>query len=92
MHMRRRYLVKGRVQGVGFRQFTAERARALKIAGWVRNLPDGNVEAEAEAGEAALAALEKDLASGPGLSRVDSVSREDLPPGGKLPVPFEIRR
>lgn len=92
MRIRRRYLVKGRVQGVGFRQFTAEKARSLGIPGWVRNLPDGNVEAEAEGDGASLAALENHLAAGPGFSRVDTVDKQDLPVSGELPAPFEIRR
>lgn len=92
MRIRRRYLVKGRVQGVGFRQFTAEKARALHISGWVRNLPDGNVEAEAEADEAMLAELEKLLQEGPGFSCVTHVQKEDLPAGINLSESFEIRR
>ncbi|MFZ5628764.1 MAG: acylphosphatase [Spirochaetota bacterium] len=69
--MRRSYRVKGRVQGVGFRQFTAARARELGLVGWVRNLPDGSVEAEAQGSESTLAELESHLRRGPGLARVD---------------------
>lgn len=69
--MRRSYRVKGRVQGVGFRQFTALRARELGLVGWVRNLPDGSVEAEAQGEEKALADFEKLLRRGPQLARVD---------------------
>lgn len=90
--MRRRYIVKGRVQGVGFRQFAAEKARALNVAGWVRNLPDGSVEAEAEAEQAALASFEGFLEKGPGFSRVTSLTKAELNNGAALPEPFEIRR
>ena len=90
--MRRHYLIEGRVQGVGFRQFTADAARALKIAGWVKNLADGGVEAEAEADENSLAAFEKLLGKGPGFGRVDSLKKAEVPAGASLPLPFEIRR
>ena len=90
--MRRRYVVGGRVQGVGFRQFTAEKARALGLAGWVRNLPDGNVEAEAEGSEDQIEALERILHAGPALSRVDRVVAQPVSGGATLPLPFEVRR
>ncbi len=89
--MRRRYVVSGRVQGVGFRQFTAEKARLLKLAGWVRNLPDGNVEAEAEGDEQVLITFEKALGQGPSFGRVDAVKKDDLPVRDSLPAIFEIR-
>lgn len=92
MRIRRRYTVKGRVQGVGFRQFAAEKARALGISGWVRNLPDGSVEAEAEAEAAVLLNFEKHLEKGPGFSRVVSLGKDELGAGANLPDPFEIRR
>lgn len=90
--MRRHYVVCGRVQGVGFRQFTAEKARALKVAGWVKNLSDGNVEAEAEGSEEQINSFEKILHSGPALSRVDEVKSHDTAAGVPLPLPFEVRR
>ena len=90
--MRRHYVVSGRVQGVGFRQFTAEKARALKISGWVKNLPDGSVEAEAEGSEDQLQAFGKILHTGPALSRVDQVQIMEVEAGGDLPPHFEVRR
>lgn len=71
--MRRRFLVRGRVQGVGFRQFVAARARALRLAGFVRNLPDGSVEVAAEGPKSAVRRLEEICREGPALSRVDSL-------------------
>lgn len=90
--MRRHYVVCGRVQGVGFRQFTAEKARALRLAGWVKNLPDGNVEAEAEGSVEQIDSFEKILHSGPALSRVDKVTVQNTAEGDSLPLPFEVRR
>ena len=69
----RRYLIEGRVQGVGFRYFTRRTARRLGIAGYVRNLPDGSVEALARGSDADLEALERRLREGPPGARVESV-------------------
>lgn len=74
-----RALVHGRVQGVGFRYCAHEKARALGLTGWVRNLDSGDVETECEGPEAACAAYGEWLAHGPSGSRVDSVRREPLP-------------
>ncbi len=90
INMRRRYLVKGRVQGVGFRQFTAARARDLGLAGWVRNQPDGSVEAEAQGSASAMAEFELHLSRGPQLARVDAVESAGLPDAGVV-AGFEIR-
>lgn len=65
--------VEGRVQGVGFRWFVREQARALGIAGWVRNMPDGCVELQAEGSDAALAALMAQVRSGPPAAEVRAV-------------------
>lgn len=62
--------VEGHVQGVGFRDFTRKRARALALRGYVRNLPDGSVEAAAEGPAEALEAFVCDLRRGPSGSRV----------------------
>ncbi|MBL8899582.1 MAG: acylphosphatase [Planctomycetes bacterium] len=86
----RRYRVEGRVQGVGFRWHTRERAQHLKLRGWVRNLPDGAVEVWAEGPDDALEALRTWLASGPAQARVLSVSEETVAPEGH--AEFEVRR
>ena len=69
----KRYLVGGRVQGVGFRYFVAREAQALGVAGWVRNMPDGRVEVVAEGDEAILDTLEGRLWQGPPCARVSLV-------------------
>ncbi len=69
----RRYLVRGRVQGVGFRFFVREHARRLALGGFTRNLPDGRVEVMAQGQAVALADLESQLRAGPALSRVEDV-------------------
>lgn len=71
MRLARRYRVSGRVQGVGFRFFVSEAADREGLHGWVRNLPDGAVEAQAEGEAEALERFERQLRQGPRLSRVD---------------------
>jgi acylphosphatase len=66
-------VVRGRVQGVGFRDATQREARRLSLNGWVRNRLDGNVEVTAEGPEAALTQLETFLRRGPRLANVDGV-------------------
>ena len=63
--MRVHIMVRGRVQGVGFRYFTASRARALGLSGSARNLPTGGVEVIAEGERSALEALIRALREGP---------------------------
>jgi acylphosphatase len=77
-----RYLVQGRVQGVGYRYFVQREAEALGATGFVRNLPDGIVEVVAEGGEAALARLEARLREGPSFARVAAVERLSIAPRG----------
>ena len=71
--MTRRYLVEGDVQGVGFRYFTLRQALKLGIRGWVRNLPDGRVEALGAGAAEDLARFEAALRRGPDLARVATV-------------------
>jgi acylphosphatase len=61
-------IVKGLVQGVYFRYFTHEAALKIGISGWVRNLPDGNVEIEAQGTEDKLELFLKQVRKGPKLS------------------------
>jgi acylphosphatase len=69
----RRYMVRGRVQGVGFRWFVEREAHALGIAGWVRNNADGAVEVLAIGTNEQLLQLKRKLQQGPRAARVDTV-------------------
>lgn len=73
-----RALVRGRVQGVYYRQGTALQAERLALAGWVRNLADGRVEAWIEGEEAAVRELTDWLWQGPGQARVEGVELEEV--------------
>jgi acylphosphatase len=69
----RKYVVSGRVQGVGFRFFTERVANELKLRGYVKNLWNGDVEAYAIGGEVQLDDFKRRLAEGPRMARVESV-------------------
>ncbi|MFC0708205.1 acylphosphatase [Azorhizophilus paspali] len=73
-----RALVSGRVQGVCYRQGTALQAERLALAGWVRNLADGRVEAWVEGEEAAVGELAEWLWRGPEQARVEGVELEEV--------------
>jgi acylphosphatase len=73
----RRILVSGRVQGVFYRNWTVGEARALGLAGWVRNLRSGEVEIHAEGAEEAIAALVERCREGPPAARVVDVRVEE---------------
>lgn len=77
-----RLVITGRVQGVRFRQSLLEQAVRLGLAGWVRNRPDGSVEALAEGPQAALAQITTWARRGPPAARVNSVAEEVLPDSG----------
>ena len=76
-----RFLVAGRVQGVWFRAATRERALALELRGFARNLPDGGVEVVATGAGDSIDALETWLWQGPPLAKVSSVQRQTLEAG-----------
>jgi acylphosphatase len=86
----RHLFVRGRVQGVGFRWHTRAEAQALGLAGWVRNLPDGRVEAWVEGEEAALERFLVWIRRGPPAARVDALECVVAPVTGC--VDFETRR
>jgi acylphosphatase len=73
------YLIRGRVQGVGYRYFALEAAERRGIRGYVRNLASGEVEVHAEAEEAALELFKQELERGPRMARVSAVVESDLP-------------
>ncbi len=72
------YLVKGRVQGVGFRWFVHREASAIGLRGWVRNTDDGHVEVVAAGEPEDLAELKAALRKGSRGSRVDAVVEHEL--------------
>jgi acylphosphatase len=79
---RRRVVVQGHVQGVFFRETTKRRALSAGVAGWVRNLPDGRVEAVFEGERAAVERLVDYAREGPRGARVDWVDVEAEQPEG----------
>jgi acylphosphatase len=76
--MVRHYLVRGRVQGVGFRWFVHREAAALELHGWVRNTEDGHVEVVAAGTPEQLTELSNALHKGSRGSRVDAVDEHEL--------------
>ena len=84
MIIARRFLVRGRVQGVGFRYFAEEKARLEGIGGFVRNLPDGRVEMLAEGEAEAVLRFERAIRHGPLGARVEDVETESLEPAGLM--------
>jgi acylphosphatase len=73
----RRYVVRGRVQGVGFRWFVQREAQMLGLSGWVRNNFDGAVEVLACGTSEQLETLKRRLESGPRAARVDRVEQTE---------------
>jgi acylphosphatase len=86
----RRAVVRGRVQGVGFRFFAERAAREMGIAGWVRNTPDGAVETFAEGEEQAVRAYLEKLKVGPRIAQVTALLEEEVGTAGH--TTFEITR
>ena len=76
MVRRVRMRISGRVQGVFYRKSTEEKARALGLSGWVRNMPDGSVETFAVGDQALLEAFIAWCKDGPPMARVDEVALE----------------
>jgi acylphosphatase len=79
MRISRRYVITGRVQGVGFRYFTQHLASREGVDGWVRNRPDGSVEAAAVGEAEAIERFERRLRQGPPGARVDRIDTADEP-------------
>ena len=71
-----RLMVRGRVQGVGFRQFVAEEAEAHGLSGWVRNRRDGAVEALVVGSEDSIATFSEVVRRGPGSAAVEQLVAE----------------
>lgn len=77
-------LVRGRVQGVGFRYEARSFARSLGLTGWISNLPDGGVETYAEGSISDIARYRRWLEQGPPGARVESVDISERKPKGTL--------
>jgi len=75
-----RYVVRGVVQGVGYRYFVLRQAMKLDLAGYARNRDDGSVEVVAEGAAGALEELERRLRMGPAASEVEALEREAIEP------------
>ncbi len=67
------YIIQGKVQGVGYRKFTFDKAKQLKVRGWVKNLPTGEVECLAIGEVSTLSVFEKYLRKGSPLSRISNI-------------------
>lgn len=83
MTVARRFIVRGRVQGVGFRYFAIRAARQAGVKGSVRNLGDGTVEAIAEGPPAAIAEFRTALEQGPSYGHVEQVDAIEMQPTGR---------
>ncbi len=90
MRLGRHFLITGRVQGVGFRFFAHAVARREGIHGWIRNLPGGGVEIEAEGEREALDRFEHSVRQGPTAGRVEHVDVTDVGASGR-DTGFEVR-
>ncbi|MBM3325243.1 MAG: acylphosphatase [Calditrichaeota bacterium] len=88
--MRAHVIISGMVQGVCYRYFAIEEAEKLGLAGWVKNLPTGQVEAEIEGDRSAVEALIKSLKIGPRAAHVTDTKIEWIEPKGEAGE-FRIR-
>ncbi|HYN20313.1 MAG TPA: acylphosphatase [Thermoanaerobaculia bacterium] len=84
--------VRGRVQGVGFRWYVVDKAHEFRLAGWVKNKADGNVELAAAGKADDLARFEAAITAGPPGARVEDVRRLPVVPADSLQAPFGIVR
>ncbi|MFP4274646.1 MAG: acylphosphatase [Paracoccaceae bacterium] len=76
--------IEGRVQGVSFRAWTRQEARARGLSGWVRNAGDGSVRAHLQGPQDAVTAMLEALRHGPAAARVDRIATEPAPPDPDL--------
>jgi acylphosphatase len=79
-HVMRRVVIRGRVQGVGFRDWTRRVARGRGLEGWVRNRADGSVEALFAGSAEAVAGMIGACRTGPPSARVERIDEQDAPP------------
>ena len=83
MKIARRFIVRGRVQGVGYRFFAIRAAQRTGVVGSVKNLPDGTVEAIAEGTADAVAEFRAELRRGPAYAQVTAVDESEIKPTGR---------
>ena len=76
------YLVRGRVQGVGYRYFALDAAERLGVKGFARNLRSGEVEVYGEADELTLQSFKQELQRGPRMAEVTEVTESSVPVSG----------
>lgn len=88
--IRKHIIVHGKVQGVGFRYYVNQSARRIGIRGWVRNLPDGTVEIDAEGPVTQMKTFVEAVKKGSPRSKVTNLEVRDKEPAGFQR--FEIRR
>jgi len=87
-----KYLIRGKVQGVGFRWFVARNATRLRVMGYARNLPDGSVEVVAVAPDASvLVEFEALLGRGPEFAQVSGVEKTEVSVDASIHKTFDIR-
>ena len=91
MRVARHFLISGRVQGVGYRFFARDAADREGVSGWVRNLPDGRVEALLEGDDESVTRVERALRQGPGGARVATVIVDDAEPPSGAYHGFSVR-
>ena len=91
MKTARKFLISGDVQGVGYRFFAQRAAARHQVVGYVRNLPDGRVEAVAEGLADDVEAFKHDLATGPAYATVENVEEINLEPTRSYSL-FRIER
>lgn len=91
MKVARKFLIRGDVQGVGYRFFAQRAAARHQVVGYVRNLPDGRVESVAVGPRDNVEAFKNDLATGPQFAFVEHVEEIDLDPSESYAT-FRIER
>ena len=91
MQVARKFLIRGEVQGVGYRFFAQRAAARHQVVGYVRNCPDGTVEALVEGPAGSVEAFRNDLATGPQWAVVDQLEEINLDPSGAYSA-FRIER
>jgi len=87
----RRFVIRGDVQGVGYRFFAQRAAARHQVVGYVKNCPDGTVEALAEGSESGVESFKHDLATGPQWAVVNQLEEINLDPSGRYST-FRIER